>query len=92
MPLTNLGKKIKRSMEKSYGKKKGKQVFYAWENKNKGMTEKGKREIIKKTNPKGKPIPMAYIPQGASADSPRLRRNRRVAPSKKRQAEALLMT
>lgn len=32
-PLTKKGHKIKRSMEKHYGKKKGKQVFYASENK-----------------------------------------------------------
>jgi hypothetical protein len=35
MPLTKKGKKIKRSMEKHYGKKKGKQVFYASANKGK---------------------------------------------------------
>lgn len=35
MPLTKKGKKIKRAMEKNYGKKKGDQVFYASENKGK---------------------------------------------------------
>lgn len=29
MPLTPKGKKIKRKMQKTYGKKKGTQVFYA---------------------------------------------------------------
>jgi len=29
MPLTSKGAKIKRSMAKTYGKKKGKRVFYA---------------------------------------------------------------
>lgn len=29
MPLTKKGAKIKRAMQKSYGKRKGKQVFYA---------------------------------------------------------------
>jgi len=29
MPLTSKGKKIKRSMAKTYGKKKGARVFYA---------------------------------------------------------------
>jgi len=29
MPLTKKGKKIKRAMQKTYGKKKGKKVFYA---------------------------------------------------------------
>jgi len=29
MPLTKKGKKIKRSMEKHYGKEKGEDVFYA---------------------------------------------------------------
>jgi len=33
MPLTEKGKKIKSSMIKQYGKKKGEQVFYASENK-----------------------------------------------------------
>jgi hypothetical protein len=37
MPLTTEGKKIKRSMAKTYGKKAGEKVFYAMENKmNKG--------------------------------------------------------
>lgn len=41
MPLTKKGKKIKRSMMAHYGKKKGKQVFYASENKGniKGVTK-----------------------------------------------------
>lgn len=33
MPLTKKGEKIKRAMEKSYGKDKGKKVFYASQNK-----------------------------------------------------------
>lgn len=33
MPLTEKGKKILRAMKKRYGAKKGKQVFYASENK-----------------------------------------------------------
>ena len=33
MPLTAKGKKIKKNMEKEYGKKKGKAVFYASQNK-----------------------------------------------------------
>lgn len=35
MPLTKKGKKIKKAMEKEYGKKKGEQIFYAVENKGK---------------------------------------------------------
>ena len=35
MPLTKKGAKIKRAMEKTYGKKKGEQVFYASERKGK---------------------------------------------------------
>lgn len=44
MPLTAKGKKIKKSMEKTYGKKKGEQVFYATENKGKikGITKRKK--------------------------------------------------
>lgn len=41
MPLTEAGKKTKRAMRKQYGKKKGDSVFYALENKRKGLT-KGK--------------------------------------------------
>lgn len=33
MPLTKKGQKIKKAMVKKYGAKKGKQVFYASENK-----------------------------------------------------------
>lgn len=33
MPLTIKGRKIKRAMEKEYGKEKGDRVFYASENK-----------------------------------------------------------
>jgi hypothetical protein len=33
MPISKAGKKIKSSLEKQYGKKKGEQVFYAMENK-----------------------------------------------------------
>jgi len=32
MPLNSKGKKIKKAMEKEYGKKKGQSVFYASEN------------------------------------------------------------
>jgi len=33
MPLTKKGKKIKASMKKTYGEKKGEEVFYASQNK-----------------------------------------------------------
>lgn len=36
MPLTRGGRKMKKAMEKEYGKKKGTQIFYATENKRKG--------------------------------------------------------
>lgn len=44
MPLTKKGAKVKKAMEKTYGKKKGEQVFYATENKGKlkGLTKKKK--------------------------------------------------
>lgn len=35
MPQTEKGKKIMKAMEKTYGKKKAKQVFYASKNKGK---------------------------------------------------------
>ena len=45
MPLTKKGKKIKKSMEKQYGKKRGEQVFYASKNKGviKGVDKTKKR-------------------------------------------------
>lgn len=45
MPLTKKGKKIMSSMKKTYGKKKGEQVFYATENKGKmkGLVKKRKK-------------------------------------------------
>lgn len=48
MPLTKTGKKIKKSMEKEYGKKKWEKVFYAWENKNKWKVPWSKKKISKK--------------------------------------------
>lgn len=39
MPLTKKGHKMEHAMEKEYGEKKGKKVFYATENK---MKSKGK--------------------------------------------------
>ncbi len=33
MPLTKKGEKIKKAMQKEYGKEKGERVFYATENK-----------------------------------------------------------
>lgn len=44
MPLTKKGKKVKRAMEKQYGKKKGERVFYASERKGtvKGVKKRGK--------------------------------------------------
>ena len=44
MPLTKKGTKIKKAMEKEYGAKKGKEVFYASQNKGtiKGTHKKGR--------------------------------------------------
>ena len=48
MPLTNKGQKIKDSMRKRYGKKKGESVFYASQNKGtiKGVEEAKKKDWI----------------------------------------------
>lgn len=45
MPLTAKGKKIMKSMEKTYGKKKAKEVFYASKNDGKitGVEKGGKK-------------------------------------------------
>jgi hypothetical protein len=45
MPLTEKGRKIKRSMQKQYGKKAGERVFYASKNKGtiKGVDKGGPR-------------------------------------------------
>jgi len=45
MPLTKKGKTIKKAMEKEYGEKKGKSVFYASENKGtiKGVAKNKKK-------------------------------------------------
>lgn len=45
MPLSKKGSKIKSAMAKTYGKKKGSQVFYASQNKGtiKGTHKKGKK-------------------------------------------------
>ena len=41
MPLTKKGKKIKASMKKQYGKKRGERVFYASVNNKKKKKNKG---------------------------------------------------
>ena len=45
MPLNAKGKKIKKAMQKEYGKKKGDSVFYASENKGtiKGLVKRKKK-------------------------------------------------
>lgn len=45
MPLTKKGTKIKKAMQKQYGKDAGERVFYAAENKGtiKGVAKKGKK-------------------------------------------------
>lgn len=50
MPLTAKGEKIKAAMVKQYGAKKGKQVFYASENKGtiRGVTKSGSSSSKKK--------------------------------------------
>ena len=40
MPLTKSGRKVKRAMAKTYGKKKGEKVFYATMNKRKKGSSK----------------------------------------------------
>ena len=44
-PLTEKGKKVKRAMEKHYGREKGEEVFYASQQKGtiKGTHKKGKK-------------------------------------------------
>jgi hypothetical protein len=59
MPITKKGAKVKKAMEKQYGKEKGKQVFFAsivkgkkgsskWHGKGSGKLEKAKRTFAKK--------------------------------------------
>lgn len=43
MPLTNKGKKLLKAFEKEYGKKKGKNVFYAYEHKHLGLKRHTKK-------------------------------------------------
>lgn len=49
MPLTKKGEEIKKAMDKEYGDKKGKEVFYASKNKGtiKGV-EKSKKKALEK--------------------------------------------
>lgn len=44
MPLTKKGRKVKRAMKKTYGKKKGDRVFYASVNKGKVKGAKRKKK------------------------------------------------
>ena len=49
MPLTKSGRRVKKSMEKQYGKKKGEQVFFASMNKGKKGASKWHRKSARKT-------------------------------------------
>jgi len=44
MPLSKSGKKVIKAMEKEYGKKKGKSVFYASINKGKAGSKKWEKK------------------------------------------------
>ena len=48
MPLTTKGKKVKKAMEKTYGKEQGEKVFYAMEKKNKNTSMKKDKDMTKK--------------------------------------------
>ena len=48
MPLTKRGKKLKEELQKEYGAKKGEQVLYAMENKQKGIKENMKKKAMAK--------------------------------------------
>jgi hypothetical protein len=53
-PLTKKGEKIKRALQKEYGKEKGKSVLYAMEKKGsvKGVTKKTAKKATKKATKK----------------------------------------
>jgi len=57
MPLNKKGKDIMSSMKKTYGEKKGEQVFYATANKGKikGVEEKAKGGKVRKASKSSKP-------------------------------------
>ena len=59
MPLNQKGKKIKKDMEKRYGKKKGQSIFYAMENS--GKLKGVKKRKIPEVNKKNFPYPLVRI-------------------------------
>lgn len=61
MPLTEKGKKTKAAMMKTYGAKKGEQVFYAYENKHKNAGG-----IVKKRSSKAYKAKIAKRAKGKS--------------------------
>lgn len=54
MPQTKTGEKVLSAMEKEYGAKKGKQVFYASINKGKAGSEKWHKTAERKLREKAK--------------------------------------
>lgn len=72
MPMSKAGKKIKKNLEEQYGKKKGKQVFYAMENKGDipGMKNGGMMKKVPEGNTGLKKLPkdvrnkMGYMYKG----------------------------
>jgi hypothetical protein len=69
MSLNTKGKKIKKAMEKQYGKKKGATVFYASENKGtiKGVKKKKKNKNVKRLT---RTVPPKKGPDSQGIDIP----------------------
>jgi hypothetical protein len=69
MPLNTKGKKIKKAMEKQYGKKKGATVFYASENKGtiKGVKKRKKPKNVKRLT---RTVPPKKGPDSQGIDIP----------------------
>jgi hypothetical protein len=67
MPLNTKGKKIKKAMEKQYGKKKGATVFYASENKG---TIKGVKKKPKNVKRLTRTVPPKKGPDSQGIDIP----------------------
>ena len=86
MPLNTKGKKIMKSMQKTYGKKKAKEVFYASKNKGKlfGVEKSGKAKPIKALTGLEVALISGALTAGASTlMAPKVRGTASVDPFKK---------
>jgi len=67
MMTTRLGKRIRMAFQEEYGKNEGNKFFREWVAKNRGVTDKRKKEVARKTTKSGRPTKWSTMRKGVAA-------------------------